>query len=204
MVELSPIVRRIHQAAIRLFAESGVSQVNVRDLAREAGVARGTIYNHLDKVEELFEQVASQLGMEMHLRVAKSFGSISDPAQRLATGIRLFIRRSYEEPQWGAFLVRFAVSNASLSEVLSSQTSVDLATGFTDGRYRFRQEQLPVVLSLIGNSTLGGMYMVLEGVRTWRDVGSDTAELVLRALGVGDDEARRLATADLPTLPALN
>jgi hypothetical protein len=43
---------------------------------------------------------------------------------------------------------------------------------------------------------------VLEGHGTWRDVGSDTAELVLVALGVTREEARALARSELAPLPS--
>ena len=50
--------RRIHDAAIRLFAEQGNHRVSVSDLAQAAGVARGTIYNNIETPEYLFEQVS--------------------------------------------------------------------------------------------------------------------------------------------------
>ena len=46
------------------------------------------------------------------------------------------------------------------------------------------------------------MWMVLEGHQTWREAGSSTAELVLRALGIDAEEAHRIATDPLPVLPA--
>ena len=73
MESLSPTQRRIHQAAFRLFAEKGTSQLNILDLAQEAGVARGTIYSNIESMENLFEAVASHLAREMHERVKKSF-----------------------------------------------------------------------------------------------------------------------------------
>lgn len=202
MTQLNPAQRRIHKAAMRLFAEKGVTQLNISDLAQEAGVARGTIYNNVETMEQLFEQVASQLSMEMHQRISKSFVGLDDPAERLANGIRFFIRRTHEEPQWGTFLNRFALSNASLREMFYSQATVDLLTGLRSERYRFRQEQLPTVISLIASATLGSMFLVIEGIKTWRDAGSETAELVLRALGISEEEARQLATTELPPLPA--
>jgi len=48
---------------------------------------------------------------------------------------------------------------------------------------------------------LGAIYLVREGLRTWRDAGSDCAELVLRALGLSEEQARALATAELLPLP---
>ncbi|WP_160286908.1 TetR/AcrR family transcriptional regulator [Pseudomonas knackmussii] len=204
MEVLNPVQRRIHQAALRLFAEKGVSQVNISDLAQEAGVARGTIYNNVENIEQLFRQVASQLSKEMHLRVSKSFADLQDPAERLANGIRFFIRRTHEEPQWGAFLNRFAMSDSALREMFYSQATTDLLSGLQGGRYRFRQDQLVVVISLVASATLGSMFLVIEGLKTWREAGSDTAELVLRSLGVDEAEARRLATTELPPLPALD
>jgi AcrR family transcriptional regulator len=199
---LNPTQRRIHQAAFRLFAERGTSQVNILDLAQEAGVARGTVYSNIDSMENLFEAVASHLAREMHERVNKSFNSLSDPA--LANGIRFFIRRAHEDSQWGAFIHKFAMSNSSLREMFSSQATKDLLSGLASGRYTFAQEQLLSVLTLISSSVLGSIFLVLEGHRTWRDSGSDTAELVLRALGVPPQEARALATQALPALPTLD
>ncbi|MDC7824197.1 TetR/AcrR family transcriptional regulator [Pseudomonas sp. BLCC-B13] len=201
MESLNPVQRRIHQAALRLFADKGVNQVNISDLAQEAGVARGTIYNNVESVEQLFRQVASQLSKEMHQRVSKSFAEVQDPAQRLANGIRFFIRRTHEEPQWGAFLSRFAMSDSTLREMFYSQATIDLMTGLQAGRYQFRQEQMVSVISLISGSTLAAMFLVIEGLKTWREAGSDTAELILRSLGLSSEEARSLATIELPPLP---
>jgi hypothetical protein len=53
----------------------------------------------------------------------------------------------------------------------------------------------------MSSSVLGAISLVLEGHRTWRDAGSDTAELFLRALGVAPEAALVLATSDLSPLP---
>ncbi|OWJ98608.1 TetR family transcriptional regulator [Pseudomonas sp. A46] len=204
MEALNPTQRRIHQAAFRLFATKGTSQVNILDLAQEAGVARGTIYSNVESMESLFEAVASHLAGEMHERVKKSFSTLSDPAQRLAHGIRLFIRRAHEDSQWGAFIHKFAMSNSALREMFTSQATTDLLSGLASGRYRFQQEQLLSVITLISSSVLGSIFLVLEGHKTWREAGTDTAEFVLRALGVPPEEARALATMELPALPPLD
>lgn len=204
MEALNPVQRRIHDAALRLFAEKGVSQVNISDLALAAGVARGTIYNNTESMEGLFEKVASHLSGEMHQRVTRSFGSVTDPAHRLANGIRFFIRRTHEEPHWGAFINRFALNNSSLREMWYGPPTLDVLNGMSVGRYSFRQEQLASVMSLIAGGVLGAMFLVLEGHKTWRDAGTDTAELVLRALGISAEEARDLASRELPPLTALD
>lgn len=204
MESLNPVQRRIHQAALRLFAERGAIDLSISDLALEAGVARGTIYSNVESMEQLFETVAAQLSAEMHERIKKSFETLDDPAQRLANGSRFFIRRAHEDPQWGTFFHRFAMSNASLRETFTSQAAKDLLDGCSSGRYSFRQDQMISVITMLSSHVLGAMFLVLEGHRTWRDAGADTAEFVLRALGVPAEEAGRLASEKLPALPLID
>lgn len=196
---------RIQDAALRLFAERGMTQVTVSELAAAAGVARGTVYNNLGSgsvsVEALFEEVATRLTREMDARVEASLARIRDPAQRLANGMRFFVRRTHEEPVWGRFLVRFGGSSPTLRALLAGGATRDLALGSELGRFRVRPEQIPSAVAMASASVLGAQWLVLEGHRTWRDAGADVAFLVLRALGVPDADAQALAASDLPPLP---
>lgn len=201
-MKLSRVQKRIHNAAIRLFAEKSVEEINVSELAQIAGVARGTIYNNLASVESLFEDVASHLSAEMNDRVARSASPDTPPAERLANGIRFYIRRAHEEPHWGSFIVRYAASNLTLQQMWSGPPMHDVLSGLASETYSFRQEQLPSVMGMIGGSVLIATLLVVQGHKTWRDAGSDMAELVLRALGVPAEEARIIATMELPPLPA--
>ena len=101
---------RIYKAAVRLFAENGDGDVNVSDLAGAAGIARGTIYNNIKDPENLFGEVATALSHEMIVRTEATMRDVADPAERIATGLRLFLRRTHEEHDWGRFLVRFSLS----------------------------------------------------------------------------------------------
>src|SRR5262245_30308012 len=105
---------RIYSAAVRLFAENGRSDVNVRDLAEAAGIARGTIYNNIRDPENLFGEVATLLSHEMLVRTEATMSGLTDPAERIATGFRLFVRRAHDEHDWGRFLVRFSLSHTAL------------------------------------------------------------------------------------------
>jgi AcrR family transcriptional regulator len=200
-LKLSRVQKRIHDAAIQLFAEKSVEEINVSELAQIAGVARGTIYNNLASVESLFEDVASHLSAEMNDRVARSASPDTPPAERLANGIRLYIRRAHEEPHWGSFIVRYAASNLTLQKMWSGPPMQDVLSGLASETYSFRQEQLPSVMGMIGGSVLIATLLVVQGHKTWRDAGSDMAELVLRALGVPAEEARAIAIMELPPLP---
>ena len=193
---------RIAAAAVRLFAETGSTRVTVAELADAAGVARGTIYNNVDAPERLFEEIAAQLADQMHERIAGTTKGPRDPAVCLANGLRLFVRQAHEQPHWGSFILRFGLFHAALRGMWEGQPSVDLINGLESGRYRFDRQQLPSILAMIAGAGLSAMFLVREGHTTWRDAGTNAAELVLRALGVDPDEAGRIARSELPPLDA--
>jgi len=201
MIVLDPVQRRIQDAAMRLFAQRGSNRISVRDLAEAAGVARGTIYNNVSSIDTLFEEIARQMASEMHERIRLAFGSTEDPAQRLATGIRLFVRHSQDEPQWGRFMCRFGQTTAQLREVWYGQPMKDLVAGIDSGRYSIAKEKLTTATAMIAGSVLAACLLVQEGFRGWREAGSEAAELILRALGIGEKEAQTIANLELPDLP---
>lgn len=199
-IAMNAAQRRIHQAALKVFAEKGSTEVNVSELAEAAGVARGTIYNNLESTDHLFEHVAAQLAEEMDERIAKSYAHEDDPAVRTSIGMRLYIKRTHDEPHWGRFLVHFGLTNASLRKIWVGPPMKDLTKGLQSGRFTFRPEQAPAALGIVAGATLSAVVLVLEGLRTWREAGSDAAELVLRGFGVKVKEAHAIATRELPSL----
>ncbi len=198
---MSAAETRIHEAALRIFAERGVTPLTISELAEAAGVARGTVYNNLGPTNTLFEDIAARLADEMHERVVMSFVEVADPAQRLANGIRFFIRRAHEEPLWGRFIIRFALGNQVLQGMWTGPPAADLREGLEQKRYRIDPDQLSSALAMIAGATLSAMMLVLEGHRTWRAGGADAAEFVLRALGIAPREAKKIASTELPPLP---
>ena len=200
---MSSAEQRIHGAALRLFAEKGSSTITVSELAEEAGIARGTVYNNVQSPDELFEKVAAELADEMHARLQSVLTSLDDPAERLATGIRCFLRRAHEEPHWGRFLIRFSFSNRSLQSMWNGPPMADLVLGLSKRRYEFPAEQLQSVVGLITGSTIAAMFTMLNGYKSWQDAGSETAQLILRSLGISAGEARRIATKKLPSVPSV-
>lgn len=205
MKALNATEKRINAAAMRLFAERGTTDLTISELATEAGVARGTLYRNVESVDQLFDQVRSQLAFEIHdtnARVMDAHGDV-DPPLRLATGIRMLVRRAHENPAMGRFLVRFALTDESLREVLSGPPMRDIEAGIESGRYAVVPGMQLSIASMVLGAGVSAMWMVLEGHQAWRDAGAGAAELVLCALGVPRDEAREIARAPLPELPEL-
>jgi len=193
---------RIHTAALRLFAENGGGTISVSDLADAAGIARGTIYNNIIDPKNLLGEVASALSEEMLLRTEATMQAFTDPAERVATGLRLFVRRAHEEQDWGRFLTQFTLSHATLRGIMHEPPSRDIAQGIETGRFKIASAQIPAFVAMLTGTTISAMNSVIRGEQTWRDAGSNAAELLLRAAGISAAEARRIATKELPPLAA--
>ena len=187
---------------MRLFTEKGAADVTVSESAMRAGVARGTLYRNFESAGTLFEQLVADFSEEMHERVTRTFHGIDDPAVRLAAGVRLWVRDAHDDPMMGRFAVRFALTEQPLRAVITGPPMRDVSAGIAAGRYPVDASTTPSIASLVIGATVSAMWMVLEGYQTWRDAGSSTAELVLRALGIEAVEAQIISTAELPSLSA--
>ncbi len=193
--------QRINDAAVRLFVEKGTTQVTISELAQQAQVARGTLYRNVGSVDTLFHRVVADLSDDLHRRVSHAFTGIDDPAARLATGVRLWIRYSHENPTVGRFAVKFGLSQETLRSLMTGPAMSDINVGLANGRYDLGATSIDSVASLIVGTTVSAMWMVLEGHQTWREAGSSAAELILRAMGIKPVEAHQICTTDLPALP---
>ncbi len=202
MPSLTAAQRRLQRAAMQLFAERGATHITVSELAQAAGIARGTIYNNLPDVGTLFDDVARQLADELFDEMIEmttnASATLNDPAQKVANGIRYFVKRAHDDPPWGQFFCRFGMSTDPLQKLWTGQPAKDMREGLDSGRFSFEREQLVSFVSLAGGVVLAAIRLVLDGRKTWRDAGADAAEFVLAAIGVPFSEARELARADLP------
>lgn len=55
---------KIHEAAIKLFTSKGFHGTGIREIAREAGVSLGNLYNHHKNKEQLFASILEELEAE--------------------------------------------------------------------------------------------------------------------------------------------
>lgn len=195
--------RRIHEAALRIFARTGRTDLTISELANEAGVARGTVYHHVQPMEALFENVTARLTTEMYRRVHRSIATTdtaNSPVARLAMGVRLCIRRAHEDPLWGKFIYSFGFRAKVLQKLWSSDPTDDLLAGVQSGQFQSKPERLHTTMSFVAGVVSGAIYLVATGHDTWRSAGTQAVEFILQALGVPASLASDLANQELPPL----
>ncbi len=78
---------RLERAALRVFARRGYAGATVRDVAREAGVAQGLLYNYYRGKHELLAAVFRRSAADVERSFAAAAGD-APPAERLARLVR--------------------------------------------------------------------------------------------------------------------
>jgi len=88
-------VQRILEAAVRVFARQGFHQSTVAQVAREAGVADGTIYNYFRNKDDILIQFFAVRAAQVFARFRSTVGQGENALDKL----RLLLRAHLEEFQ---------------------------------------------------------------------------------------------------------
>jgi AcrR family transcriptional regulator len=180
-------------AATRLLAARDPGDISISDVAAEAGMVHGTVYNYFRTRDEIVEAVALDLAGALSQRITADSRGVDDPADRVALGVRTFIRRAEGDHDWGRVLLRVSPP-VSRSSALRTRVLTDVRAGRRLRRFRLQSDE--VALDLIIGTTLAAMRTVLE---THQAAGHDEriASVILRGLGMDGHSADRIAGAAL-------
>ena len=81
---------RINRAALELFAEKGVDQTTIGDIARGAGISEGAIYRHYPSKDELIWQLFSSNYAALAERLDMLQAREADPRDKLRVLVQAF------------------------------------------------------------------------------------------------------------------
>lgn len=190
--------RQLVDAAIRVFAEKGVANASIQEIALAAGVANGTFYNHFPTREAVIEAVAVHLAQGLSDRIDESYGHITDAAERMAIGNRRYVGLAIEHPDWARMMMDVVLTSPDLIEVTAAFARQDLLLGIRQGRFRVPNQQ--AAMNAIIGTCIGAMRMAILG-QAPKNHAQATATVVLRALGMDFDEAADIARRPLPPIP---
>lgn len=81
----------ILQAAAKVFAEKGVVKTKMIDVANEAGIGKGTIYEYYRSKEEIFTDTFRLIFDNMEQQLAEAIGKTDDPLEKLKNLIQVTV-----------------------------------------------------------------------------------------------------------------
>ncbi len=192
---------KIISAAFDLYGTEQGSQLRVEDVARSAGVTRATFYSYFPNLHELREAVAYALTHEIFARVVKTYQHMEDPAFQVACGIRYYLGKAKDDKQWALSVINISANGLPFGEETFHRVEQNVQEGLDAGRFKLWNSQL-------GRDIVLGT--VLSAMASM--IAQETPDLypeliaghVLMGLGLELDEARDLATAELPPLAELD
>ena len=89
---------KILNSAIKIIGEKGFHRAKVKDIANDAGVADGTIYNYFSNKEDILVTIF-KVKLEEYVNLAKKeLVGIDDPEEKLKTLIKYHFRVMVETP----------------------------------------------------------------------------------------------------------
>ncbi|MEJ5219446.1 TetR/AcrR family transcriptional regulator [Cognatishimia sp. D5M38] len=183
---------RLYSAALKIFAEKRNKGVSVSELAREANVARSTIYNLIPDMDTLFSEVANQVTEQFNEKLMALLEGVEDPAIQLTYALAFPLEEFHNDPQVGRFVTEFALRESQLKKYWFGVPEKALMTGIESGRFVISKSEVTVFRAQMAGGLLSTMLLIQDGQVGWREAAHNFAMLQLRALGMSDAEARAI------------
>lgn len=181
---------RLMRSALAVFAEKGPDLPVIDDFIAAAGVARGTFYNYFSTTSELLVAVTSEMSDEVLGVVDLEVLKFDDPAVRVTTGTRLYVRMAREYSAWGRFLTRVGSARAVRGKLLDTYLTRDVELGVSTGRFSVDNPQA------IRDVILGSIFYGIETMLMEPCSDMHVEEMmaaVLHGIGLTKKEARKIA-----------
>lgn len=183
---------QILDAATRVFASKGFNRATIRDVARDAGVADGTIYNYFANKTDLLFGLLDRLN-DTERRPASLAQATEAP---FGDAFRAYVRERVEALWSNADLFRAVLPQLLANPELRARyydevIAPTMALG--EGAFRalvakgtVRDLDLPLSVRIVAGSVLGLMVLQLLGDETlaarWRELPDAIADLLLPGL----------------------
>jgi len=182
-------------AALRIFAQQGVAELQLNKLAEEANVSQGTVYNYFTSREEVLDAVGLEMANQFSHRISAVSEGIENGAQRTSVGIRMFIRETERNPLWASAIVSVYQYDQQIRSAVAGYLREDLLLGEKQGSFKF--DNIEIAMGIVAFATIGCMAAILDGHHT-AAVDTTVAKMLLMSLGMRQADAAKVANLPLP------
>ena len=116
--------RQIIDGAIKVFTAKGFHSATVREIAEEAGLTMGSLYNYINTKEDIVYFVYDYITKVLRDEVKEAIAGMTDPEERLKTALRQNLNSIYENQDVVMFIYKAStfLDKESLHEVLTRET----------------------------------------------------------------------------------
>lgn len=195
--------KKLVDAARAFLASDTHTTASIQDITDAADVGFGSFYNHFASKAELFEAAVAEVLEQLGQLLDGLSSGVDDPAVAFAQSVRLTARLAVARPETAQVLVRHGMAYIDAEAGLAPRALRDIEAGAAAGRFQVSNPRL--ALATTAGALLAVLHVSLTNPDSVTDATCDeTAEQLLRMLGVPLDEARQLATGPLPDVPTVD
>jgi len=194
--------RQLLQAAVQVVSARGLADTSIQEIARVAGMTPGTVYNHFNTREQIFEALAVALSTTLNERVVESYQDIADGAQRMSIGMRRFLWLGETSPAWAMLLIQLSVAYPQVIELIKPYSLGDLRLAQSQGLFHVADEE--AAIDLVFGTCLRAITRIAQGeVAEPAAYAREILQMVLHALGMSLADAAEVMARPLPPFAAL-
>lgn len=116
--------RQIVEGALRVFTTKGFHQATVREIADEAGLTMGSLYNYIRSKEDIIYIVYDYVTRQLRDEMTKAIAGIDDPEERLKAAMWQNLNAVHQYQDIIMFLYQESaqLDKASIRTVLARET----------------------------------------------------------------------------------
>lgn len=185
-------------AAQALLARTTAGALGIRQITTAAGLSHGSFHSHYPSVEALIEDLAGLIFTSQTLLVDRLKCDIAGPAEAFAGITRQTLRMVTDGPGYGRLLFDAGLPLDWFVSGMRRTLKEDVTAAGEWGVFRI--ENIDVTVSLVAGAIAGAGIDLHRGALDRSAIEPVTARL-LEFLGVGADDARRLAHAGMTFTP---
>jgi len=133
--------QQIIEGAIKVFSVKGFHGATVREIAEEAGLTMGTLYNYINSKEDIIYIVYDYISEALRKEVRDAISGIHAPEERLKAALQQNLQSIYQHQDIILFIYKASsfLDRESLHEVLKRETDYielfeDLLRGYFKGQ----------------------------------------------------------------------
>ena len=182
------------EAGRALYALRGLDGVSVDEIVGAANVAKGSFYNHFRDKDGLARAIAGGVRAQAERAVEAANAGITDPAERVARALCVFIRFAIDHRDSAQVLWRLNSGATMADAPVNRGLREEVRHGVAAGRFAHVEIETGVLL-IMGTVVISMRHALEERPSTPPALLAERmAAGMLRALGVPQRTAARIAT----------
>jgi AcrR family transcriptional regulator len=170
---------RILEATARTFTARVSAIPGIEDVAREAGISRGTFYRYFDSLDSAVVAAGVAMSDGLMTDILPVYDFLKEPWQRFSVGFRLYLVRSLLDPKHTEFLIRMDVWPQG--SLVDKYMSGDLRMGRDCGQ--FEVDNVEAATDFLKGASAGTIQAVRRGVPEPESYIDAAVHMGLRSLG---------------------